>query len=104
LSRRTNVDLGQIHGIILDIICWNIAGLAVYLLLQGTVDAGTTTNGLLARSGKLALLVDVGCVKVWALKGGVESVLAEKVDVGLGTIALVLGVQENSDFASHGGQ
>ena len=81
LSWRTNADLSKIHSIILNILCWNVACLTVYFLLQGTVDVGTATNRLLASSGELALLVNVGRVKVRAIEGGIKSVFAQEVDV-----------------------
>lgn len=81
LSWSTNADLAKVHGIILNIFGWNIACLAVYFLLQGTVNAGPATNRLLAGSGELALLLDVRCVKVGAIEGGVEPVLAQEVDI-----------------------
>lgn len=93
----------KVFRVILHVLRWDLASLTVggSLLLQDVL----LHVGFAAHAGTmLALMVDLVVHEVRPLFGGADLVLLEKVDIGLGTRTLVLGVMDKLDLieiASH---
>lgn len=98
LARCSNLHGAKVHRVILDIFGRNITDLTRIrqrLFLERMLDGGLTANG--AVSPKLTLGMDLAAKGVRAFFGWVESVLAEKMHIGLGARRLVIGVMDDVD-------
>ncbi len=98
LARCSNSHGAKVHRVILDIFGRNITDLTRIrkrLFLERMLDGRLTANG--AVNPKLTLGMDLAAIGVRAFFGGVESVLAEEMDIGLGARWLVLGVMDDVD-------
>ena len=65
---------------------------------ENTVLTGTATESLLEGGGHEAMVVGSHDMAVGAWLGRLEAESVEKVDVGLGSMALVVGVPDDADL------
>ena len=85
LARCTNSHRAEVHGIVLHILgrdFTNLTRVRKRLLLERVLDGGLAANSTV--NPKLALGMDLATKGVRAFFSRVESVLAEKVHIGLG--------------------
>ena len=96
LCGSTNLDRAEVLGIVLLIVCCNLAsirGTRPSLLNQNAVGGCLASN--FVKKAMVTGLRDLVYVEVWPGFGGLETPLLEEVDVGFGTRSLVLLVRND---------
>lgn len=97
LRRRTDGDLTEVHGVVLLILCGDVAGLTRSGILLGQNTTVLSLASKLMEETVSTSLLDLVHLKVWSRLGGLKSPLVEEVDITLQTRFLILAVGTDLD-------